>query len=152
MIDKTDLCINFHPGSNEYPGIACLNFALNEEAISYGVCCHHIDEAIDTGNIIAVDDFPILKSDTVSSLLSKTYAHQLSQFCRILDGLIFKNKLPSSSRKWTRKPFKRSEFEKLKIISPEMSEDEIKKRIRATSFGEFQPKMMIGKHRFVYQL
>ena len=151
LIDKTDLCINFHPGSNEYPGIGCLNFALYEEATSYGVCCHHMNEAINSGNIIAVDDFPILKSDTVTSLLSKTYAHQLSQFYRILDGLIVKDMLPNSSRKWTRKPFKHSEFEKLKIISPEMGQDEISRRIKAVFNKEYQPNLIVGEHSFIYQ-
>ncbi|HPJ26379.1 MAG TPA: formyltransferase family protein, partial [Synergistaceae bacterium] len=46
--------INFHPASPEYPGIGCNNFALYENAEQYGVTCHHMAPAVDTGAIIAV--------------------------------------------------------------------------------------------------
>ena len=150
LLDKTELCINFHPGSHEFPGIGCTNFALYNEAKIYGVCCHHISEDIDAGSIISVDPFPILPTDNVKSLLDKTYAYQMVQFYKIIDYIIQGKELPSSSLNWKRKPYKRSEFEELKIISTEMNEKEVAKRIRATSYGQFQPKIVIGNHTFDY--
>lgn len=151
LIDKTPLCINFHPGSNAYPGIGCLNFALYANATTYGVCCHHISEDIDAGKIISVDTFPILPTDNVKSLIEKTYAYQIVQFYQIIDYLIQGIALPSSSQKWKRKPYKRSEFGKLKIITPDMNEKEVARRIRANSYGQFQPKIVVGNHTFNYQ-
>lgn len=151
LIDKTPMCINFHPGTNEYPGIGCLNFALYNEASTYGVCCHHIEEEIDSGQIIAVDHFTVLASDTVESLLAKTYTYQLAQFYRLVDLLVSNKNLPVSDLEWTRKPYRRTEFEKLKLISPSMKPEEIRKRVRATSYGEFQPKVTLGKHTFIYK-
>jgi hypothetical protein len=41
--------INFHPGSSDYPGSGCYNFALYEGARDYGPVCHHMLERVDTG-------------------------------------------------------------------------------------------------------
>ena len=150
LIDNVDLCINFHPGSNEYPGIGCLNFALYNNENTYGVCCHHISKNIDAGEIISVDTFPILATDNVKSLIEKTYAYQLVQFYKIMDCILKGEKLPQTSIRWKRKPYKRREFEKLKIITLGMNGDEVARRIRATSYGEFQPKVAIGEFLFDY--
>lgn len=151
LLDKTPLCINFHPGSNEYPGIGCLNFALYNEASTYGVFCNHISEKIDEGKIISVDTFPILPTDNVKSLTEKTYAYQMVKFYRIIDFIIDGDELPVSSLEWKRRPYKCSEFEKLKIITHGKNEKEITRRIRATSYGQFQPKIVLGNHIFNYK-
>lgn len=65
--------INFHPASPDYPGIGCNNFALYEEAKEYSATCHHMASRVDTGAIIAVKRFPVFPSDSVSTLLSRTY-------------------------------------------------------------------------------
>ena len=51
--------INFHPGSVEYPGSGCLNWALYDNAKIYGVTAHMMNEKIDNGVII--DDSVIIK-------------------------------------------------------------------------------------------
>ena len=150
LIDNTGLCINFHPGSHEFPGIRCLNFALYNEEKTYGVCCHHISEGIDAGSIISVDTFPILPTDNVKSLIERTYAYQMVQFNRIIDLIINDEELPKAPLEWKRKPYKRSAFEELKIITMDMDENEVSRRIRATSYGQFQPKIVIGNHIFDY--
>ena len=151
LIDNADLSINFHPGSHEYPGIGCINFALYDNASNYGVCCHHISEKIDAGKIIDVDTFPIFQTDNVERLLERTYAYQIAQFYKVITFLLKGEPLPISALKWERKPFKRTEFESLKIITHSMSEEEIARRIRATSYKSFQPKVVLGKHTFTYQ-
>ena len=54
---------------------------------------------------------------------------------KILKG----EELPVSKEKWTRKPFTRKELNELAEITPDMDNEEVKKRIRATSFKDWQP-------------
>ena len=143
--------INFHPASPEYPGIGCNNFALYENARTYGVTCHTMASKVDTGQIIAVTRFPVLPEDDVRSLLLRTYDHQLSLFQDIVKTILAGNKLPVSSEKWARKPFTREEFNELSKITPEMSAEEVARRIRATSFGVWQPTVEIAGYSFMYR-
>jgi len=140
--------INFHPASPDYPGIGCNNFALYEEAKEYGVTCHHMARKVDTGDIIAVKRFAVFPDDDVRSLLQRTYDYQLVLFYEIAAGILQGKPLPASTETWSRNPFSRKEFDQLSIIDPAMSEDEIGRRVRATSYGAFQPTIEIGDHVF----
>lgn len=140
---------NFHPGSPDYPGIGCLNFALYDEATEYGVTCHHMATRVDTGRIIAVKRFPVFPNDSVSSLLSRTHDMQLTLFYEILGILITHGELPVSEEKWTRKPYTRKEFNELGKITPNMEASEVARRVRATSFGIYQPTVEIAGYTFV---
>lgn len=140
--------INFHPASPDYPGIGCNNFALYDEAKEYGVTCHHMANKVDTGNIIDVLRFPVFPGDNVDSLLSRTYDFQLVLFYKIIGNILKNEPLPSSKEEWTRKPISRKEFNRLSVIDPTMPKEEIEKRIRATSYREFQPMIKIAGHTF----
>lgn len=140
--------INFHPASPDYPGIGCNNFALYEEAREYGVTCHHMASRVDTGAIIAVKRFSVFQADSVATLLSRTYDYQLVLFYEIASLIAEGRELPSSSESWTRAPFTRRDFDKLARITPEMGKDEIAKRIRATSFGVWQPTIELNGYVF----
>jgi methionyl-tRNA formyltransferase len=142
--------INFHPASPAYPGIGCNNFALYEEASEYGVTCHHMASRVDTGAIIAVKRFPLLASDSVASLLARTYDYQLALFYEIASLIVEGKPLPVSDERWTRKPFSRKEFNELGRILPGMTKEEIAKRVRATTFGRWKP--VVDLHGFVFEL
>lgn len=142
--------INFHPASPDYPGIGCNNFALYENAKEYGVTCHHMEKKVDTGGIISVKRFPVFQTDTVSTLLSRTYDFQLVLFYEVMAKILEGDELPRSEDNWTRPPFSRREFNKLGIITPDMPISEIEKRVRATSYGAWQPTIEMGG--YVFQL
>ena len=144
--------INFHPASPDFPGIGCNNFALYHNAESYGVTCHHMDATVDTGKIIASKKFPIFATDNVESLLYRTYDFQLILFYEVMEYIIYNRSLPESDMIWSRKPFKRSEFNALFEITFDMSIEEIQRRIRAVSFLSYQPYIEINGHRFKYSL
>ena len=148
LINRSKRAINFHPGSPSYPGVGCYNFALYENALEYGVTCHHMHKNVDTGNIIAVKRFPVFPTDDVSSLLSRTYDFQLALFYEIIGKIIISEDLPLSTEKWERKPFSRKELNELSTITPDMSNAEIKKRIRATNYMQFKPTVFLGKYIF----
>lgn len=142
--------INFHPASPDYPGVGCNNFTLYEEAKEGGVTCHHMANKVDTGQIIAVERFPILNTDTVASLLSRVYDYQLVLFYKIIQIILNGNSLPTSKETWSRKPITRKEFNELGKITPEMTKEEAMKRIRATNFGIWKPSVTL--HGFVFEL
>ena len=142
--------INFHPATPNYPGVGCTNFALYEEAEEYGVTCHYMEAKVDTGKIIAVKRFPITKDDDVNSLTKRTYDFQLVLFYEILDKILNDRSMQTSIEKWTRKAFTRAELNALSIIDPSMTKKEIEKRIRATSYKNFQPIIKI--YNYIFEL
>ena len=149
LLDRAkDMAINFHPATPNYPGIGCVNFALYECANVYGVTCHHMNKQVDTGNIIKVERFQVYPSDSVDTLLTRTYDHQLCLFYSIIGSIYSGDPLPESEEAWTRKPFSRKEFNKLSVIVQDMDASEIKKRIRATLFGEYKPSIMVSGYSF----
>jgi methionyl-tRNA formyltransferase len=142
--------INFHPASPDYPGIGCYNFALYEEAKEYGVTCHHMASRVDTGAIIAVKRFPVFPTDNVATLLLRTYDYLLVLFYEIVSLILEGKELPVSEERWTRKPFSRKELDELRRITPDMTKEEIAKRIRATAFGVWKPAIEL--QGFVFEL
>jgi methionyl-tRNA formyltransferase len=140
--------INFHPASPAYPGIGCNNYALYDNAAEYGVTCHHMAAKVDTGKIIAVRRFPVFPSDDVSSLLRRSYEFQLVLFYEIVSKILTHQPLPESTEQWTGRHHSREEFNTLGLIRPEMSDDEIARRVRAVSYGVFQPTVDLGGFRF----
>ena len=142
--------INFHPASPEYPGIGCNNFALYENAKEYGVTCHHMATKVDTGRIVAVRRFPVYPEDNVASLLKRTYENQIALFFEIVQLMAEGRDLPLSSESWTRPPFTRKQFNELFRIRPDMGREEITRRVRALSYGQYQPYIEIGGFRFEY--
>jgi len=126
--------INFHPGPPEYPGIGCTNFAIYNKEEIFGVTAHLMETKVDSGKIIDVRRFPILKKDSVYSLTQRCYDYILIQFCEVVSYLFKTNKLPECTEKWKRKPYTRKELNALCKIDINMDTEEIKKRIKATDY------------------
>jgi methionyl-tRNA formyltransferase len=143
--------INFHPASPQYPGIGCNNFALYENAKEYGVTCHHMAAKVDTGKIIAVRRFPVYPQDDVAALLKRTYENQIALFFEVAAMMAEGKELPVSPETWTRPPFTRKQFNELFRITPELPRDEIARRIRAVSYGPYQPYVEVEGYRFEYK-
>jgi len=135
ILIKTKLWnINFHPGPPNYPGIGCANFAIYNREKIYGVTAHLMEKKVDSGKIIGVKRFSILKSDNVYTLTLKSYGFMLSLFFEIFDYIIENNKLLECDEKWTKSPYTRKQLEELCVITPNMSEEEVKRRLKATQF------------------
>jgi len=153
LINNTKIAaINFHPATPDYPGYGCGSFALYDNVVEFGVTCHHMSVAVDTGNIIAVKKFPVYSNDNVDTLLSRTYDFQLVLFFEMLGLILNGELLPKSNEMWSRKPFTRKEFNKLTTITPDMPKEEIEKRIRATSYGIWQPTLELNGFTFELKL
>jgi methionyl-tRNA formyltransferase len=135
VLERTQLCnINFHPGPPEYPGIGCFNFALYNREQEYGVTAHIMDKTVDTGQIVGVKRFPLLRSETVYSLSIKSYGYMLVLFFEVMSAIMLHGKIPECHERWNRKPYKRRELEELCAIRVDMPENEIQRRIQATTY------------------
>ena len=143
--------INFHPAPPEYPGIGCTNFALYENAKEYGVTCHHMAARVDSGAIIAVERFPLYPTDDVASLLARTYEHQIALFLEVMKIILAGKDLPTSAEKWTRPPFTRQQFDELFKITPDMSGEEIARRVRAVNYGPWKPYVELSGFKFEFE-
>ena len=128
--------INFHPGSPEYPGIGCTNQAIYVGAEVFGVTCHYMAESVDSGEIIYVKRFPLIKEDTVYSLTQRCYGFILAMFYEIMLLIHAGEELPRSEEVWERKPFTRRELNELCRITPDMPVEEIRRRVRAVTFPD----------------
>lgn len=140
--------VNFHPGPPEYPGIGCTNFALYEGARSFGATAHHMEDLVDSGQIIAVKRIPIYDDDSVMSLTDRTYHAMYALFVSVVTDA-FSGVMPRSEEVWTRRPFTRKELDALCRCTPDMTEDEIQRRVRATAFpGQQGAYIEAGKVKF----
>tara|TARA_B100000686_G_scaffold160642_1_gene168292 strand:- start:2362 stop:3030 length:669 start_codon:yes stop_codon:yes gene_type:complete len=135
ILKKTKLnAINFHPGPPEYPGIGCTNFAIYDEVDVFGITCHRMDSKVDTGEIIKVIRFPVLTEDTVYSLTMRCYEKIFELFSEIIILIRDELHLSISDESWKRKPYTRKQLNELCKITVDMSEAEIKKRVKAVTF------------------
>jgi methionyl-tRNA formyltransferase len=140
--------INFHPGSPEYPGTGCTNFAVYNGEKEYGITCHHMKAKVDTGGIIQVKRFDIQEADTVYSITQRCYRLIEESFYEMMNLLLAGKQLPITKEEWTRKPYTRKQLDELCEIKPGMSEEEIAKRIKATTYKTPWAFTKIGKHTF----
>jgi methionyl-tRNA formyltransferase len=149
VIERAGTALNFHPGSTDYPGIGCYNFALYENVEEFGAVCHHMLAKVDTGIVVQERRFPVLPSDSVESLKYRTMVTMLAMFHDVCSLISADLELPGSDRQWTRRPFTHREMEELKRIEPDMTEGEIKRRLRATIYPGYPgPYVAVGDERF----
>jgi methionyl-tRNA formyltransferase len=133
-LDRAGTAINFHPASVDYPGIGCYNFALYDEAAEFGAVCHHMLARVDSGRIVEERRFPLEPGDSVETLKLRTMETMVAMF-RDLIGLIARGeRLPAADVHWTRPPYTRKQLHALKVITPEMDEAEIARRVRAVTY------------------
>ncbi|MEO5972029.1 MAG: formyltransferase family protein [Sphingomicrobium sp.] len=150
MLDRCGTAINFHPGSVDYPGTGCYNFALYEEAAEFGAVCHHMLAKVDTGSIIEERRFPLFASDSVESLKLRTMATMLSLFHDVMCVIAARRPLPAASTQWTRQPFTRREMEALKEVKVSMPDAEAARRVRATTYPGYPGPFLVNGGQTVY--
>lgn len=133
-LDRCGVAINFHPGSTDYPGIGCYNFALYEEAAEFGAVCHHMLPKVDTGRIVLERRFPVSKDESVETLKLATMEVMVGMFREIVGLIASGAPLPAAPVAWTRRPFTRRELHALKVCNDFMDEAEVQRRVRATTY------------------
>jgi len=143
--------LNWHPGPPEYPGIGCTNFAIYDMVDTFGITCHHMLAKVDTGKLVEVLKFPILKQETVYSLTQKCYSHILISYMQVLDRIAQGQPLPILTETWKRKPFTRKQLNNLCQLDKSMSDEEISRRIRATKYDRHWAYFMVDGQKKIVQ-
>ena len=158
LLDSAKIAaINFHPGSPEYPGSGCVNWALYNNESTTGITVHHLNEKIDNGDIIKVFKIPILPNDNIETLLPRVHMKQLAAFYDLVvaitkDGTEALNKFAESNSKiqWATKVGRIREIDRLQLVEQNISQEELQKTIRATAIGKFGPRLRLHGHEFRY--
>ncbi|PTW50382.1 formyltransferase family protein [Rhodovulum kholense] len=147
--------INFHTSSPAYPGSGGVNWVLYNGDESSAITVHLMTADVDAGPILDVSDFCCRDARTVADLLKLTYRHHLLTFLRVTaaiarDGMdwVDRARLENTAQHWAPKTYRLRDLEDLKRLDPEMTEEEIARRIRATSFGRYGPFIELHGKRF----
>jgi methionyl-tRNA formyltransferase len=134
VLERSKDAINFHPGSCDYPGTGCYNFALYEGAAQFGAVCHHMLPRVDTGEVIAETLFPVLPHDRVETLKLRTMVTMLEMLHIQLSRYATGDPFTRHHRQWTRPAFTRRQLNALCEITEAMPPQEKQRRILATTY------------------
>ena len=158
LIDKASItAINFHPAPPEYPGSGCTNFALYDEVNEYGVTAHIMNELIDNGEILEVRRFPITPCDNLPTVLIRTHRELLNLCSDFISGIysegekfLEKKLMLSKAEIWRGEARQLKDLVALQKIDKDVSEQELKRLIRATNIDGYPPKIEL--HGFTFRL
>ena len=110
-----------------------------------------MNATVDSGSIIQVKRFPIKEDDTVYSVTQQCYKLIEESFYEVMGCILNNKSLPVTNEQWKRKPYTRKQLDELCTITPEMPEEEIERRIKATTYKTPWAFTKIGNHIFKLQ-
>ena len=158
LIDKAQSdAINLHPGPPQYPGSGCINFALYEDAEQFGTTMHFMNAKVDSGTILDVQYFPITKTQTLESVLQITHHKVYGQLCDLIIGLAHEGRQYIIDKldlwhgvQWSKTKRTLKQLNEHRIITADMSEEEINKRERAFHHKDFPIFLQHNNKTYVY--
>jgi methionyl-tRNA formyltransferase len=158
LIDNAKIAaINFHPGSPEYPGSGCVNWALYNGEKTTGITIHFLNEYVDNGAIIKVFKIPILPNDNIETLLPRVHMKQLGAFYDLVTTVhkygpeILRKFVENNNKvKWGIKVGRIRDVDNLQTIDTRIPQQELDNIIRATAIGQFGPRLKLHGHEFRY--
>jgi methionyl-tRNA formyltransferase len=122
-------CLNFHPAPlPDMRGMGGYNVAILEGRSDWGVSCHFVDEHFDTGDLVAVERFP-LDADTATafSLDLESQERLLELFKGLMSRALAGAELPRSPQGEGRY-VSLAELEELRRVRPG---DDLERKLRA---------------------
>lgn len=152
-IDKArEIAVNLHLAPlPEYRGCNQFSFAIMDEATEFGVTIHQIDSKIDHGKILFEDRFSIKKDIWVKELFDLANEKGIALFEKTIADIINENYTLKSFNPTAKSSLHyRNEINQLKEISPNLPQEEIAKRIRATAMPGFEPPFYWKEGKKVY--
>jgi methionyl-tRNA formyltransferase len=123
-------CLNFHPAPlPDMRGLGGYNVAILEGFAEWGVSAHFVDEDFDTGDLVAVDRFPIdPERETALSLDITSQEALLVLFRRVVGAALDGEELPRRPQAGRSRYVTREEFESLRRVRPS---DDLGRKLRA---------------------
>ena len=122
-------CLNFHPAPlPDFRGLGGYNVAVLEGRREWGVSCHFVDEELDTGDLVAVERFPIdPDTATAFSLDLESQERLYRLFTGVIGRLLRGEQLPRTPQGDGRY-VTRDELERLRVLRPG---DDVQRKLRA---------------------
>ena len=122
-------CLNFHPAPlPDMRGVGGYNVAILDGREDWGVSCHFVDESFDTGDLVAVERFPIDAAGvTALSLDIQSQRRLLGLFEDVMGRLLAGEELPRTPQGEGRY-VTREELESLRVVRPG---DDLERKLRA---------------------
>ena len=122
-------CLNFHPAPlPDLRGVGGYNVAVLDALDEWGVSCHFVDESFDTGDLVAVERFPI--DPATATALSLDIASQerlFALFVDVMERVLAGRELPREPQGDGRY-VSREELERLRRVRPG---DDVERKLRA---------------------
>ena len=148
-------CLNFHTAAPVYPGSGGVNWVLYNGDPTSAITVHELTTTVDAGPILQVDEFERAGADTVADLLRLTYERHLATFQEVTssiasDGVAWLESARAHAPDigWADKTYGIRDLEVLKRITPELSAEEVARRVKATSYGRYGPYVELHGYRF----
>ncbi|WP_271397044.1 formyltransferase family protein [Salinicoccus roseus] len=139
--------INFHPAPlPEYQGLGGYNAAILDDKDFYGVSAHVMSEDIDAGDILSIKKFEITNKETAFSLEQKSMVKLLELFKEIFsDDLKTYIEKKYKNEVGLGRYINKKQFETMKYINPNDSQELIDKKIRAFWYPPYEgAKVKVG--------
>lgn len=127
---------NIHPGPPNYPGIFPSVFALYDRATTFAVTLHEMAASVDSGPIVAVDEFALEAGWNRLALDTMTFGVLLKMMQRLAPQLADVTKpLAPIAQRWSGKKRTRKDFDALCQLPENADETEFARRYRAVGEG-----------------
>jgi methionyl-tRNA formyltransferase len=121
-------CINLHPAPlPDMRGLGGYNLAILEGRGEWGVSCHFVDENFDTGDLVAVDRFPIDPERATALSLDIASQKLLALFQSVMERALAGEELPRAPQGDGRY-VDFEELERLRVVVPG---DDVDRKLRA---------------------
>ena len=142
--------LGFHPGSPEYRGLFPSAYAVFDCAPTFGVTLHHLTPEPDSGDIIAVDRFPVPEGCDRLALDTLTLARIVKMLTRMAGILVNLEITPALCGKaWSGPIRTKTDFDALCRLPSDVTFDEFARRYRAVGEGPHHAlDIEIFGHRF----
>jgi len=149
ILEKSELLnaqnsYNFHPASPKYPGRDPQHFAIYNQENKIGATLHSMNESVDSGIIFDVIEKSINQNQSITEIdgLSSKLCYKLllKNIHKIINGTIE----PSKKWSWDHANKKtRKDFISYSKITPEMTKQEIERRIKAFHVQSYVNKVHV---------
>lgn len=145
-------CFNLHAAPPSLPGRDPHHWAVYLGLTEYGATLHKIEPRVDSGEIYAVETFPITDSDTPTKLLAK--ANEVGIQIITSNILEFAKERPFSlndnSQAWGERKFKREDLIAITRMNIGLPVEEIQSRVKAFFHPQFSNLILtVGDYELV---
>lgn len=147
--------INFHPSLPKYRGVGCVNYAIMNNDKYFGSTIHIINKKVDSGKIINVKKFKMMKTPKLKDLLNKTHKSMYLQAKNFIDKLLFdkiniQHQINKNKYKWSKHYNNLEKLNNFYNMNIDYRKKKFNRYLRATLINNFKPTVKINGVNFLY--